>query len=262
MRQDISGAIFSNWLRAKDSLGLQRRAPHAIVSQQGIEIMLDPKNQRYAKRIQELKEEGLEVAKLEKRSYDLIYIQDEDQIRLHAWLINVGNILETVFGENSLHNKHFKDVLPRDGIKFVEHSYDIFPIIGVLTGALDDLEKGFLIGQEFIIAGEVFDTILEQARYLNSSGYKDPAAVLARVVLEDTLKRLARSLNIDSDRKASIINEDLRQAGLYAKPQWRFIQAWLDVGNAAAHGDFNDYDREKVEKMITGIEQFLISNLK
>lgn len=224
--------------------------------------MLNPKHQRYADRIRELIEEGKAVARLEKPSSVGSYIQGDDKIRAQAWLVNGGNILETVFGSESIHYKHFREALPKHGVGNVQHSYDIHPLNGVLVGALDDLEKGFLIGQEFIIAGEVFDTILEQAKFLNESGYKDPAAVLARVVLEDTLKRLARSENIDDNRKASAINDDLRSNSVYPQPQWRFIQAWLDIGNAAAHGNFNEYNVDDVTKMIEGIEQLIISRFQ
>jgi len=130
----------------------------------------------------------------------------------------------------------------------------------LLEGALNDLENGYLIGQEFIIAGEVFDSVLEQATYLNQSGHKDPAAVLARVVLEDSLKRLAREESLNETLSASRINDELRRVGRYAQPQWRLIQAWLDLGNAAAHGRFAEYSQQDVQKLIEDIERFLAAH--
>jgi hypothetical protein len=223
--------------------------------------MLNPKHKRYADRVQELIEEGQAVAKLERPSSVGPYIQDEDKIPLQAWLIKVSNILETVFGPESPHVRHFGE-FTKDGMRLVEHSYDILPIVGLLTGALDDLEQGYLAGQEFLIAGEVFDSVLEQAKHLNQNGYKDPAAVLARVVLEDSLKRIARSEGIDDSQKASRLNDELKKAGRYPQPQWRLVQAWLDVGNAAAHGKFDAYDEEDVERLIKDIERFLATEFR
>lgn len=219
--------------------------------------MLNPKYKRYADRLRELVEEGQTVAKLEKPSSVGSYVQGEDNIKLQGWLTKVSNILETVFGAQSPQFRHFNAVLPREGLRFVIHSYDIHPITGVLSGALDDLEAGYLVGQEFLIAGEVFDSILEQAKALNKKGYKDPSAVLGRVVLEDALKRLAKPEGIEENKRASQINDELKKLGKYSQSQWRFIQAWLDIGNAAAHGKFNEYSEAGVEKMIEGIEQFL-----
>lgn len=224
--------------------------------------MLNPKYKRYAERLQELIEEGKAVAKLERPSPVGSYIQGEDDVKLNAWLTKTSNILETVFGTQSPQFRSFREVLPKEGIGDVSHSYEVYPIAGVLAGALDDLDKGFLIGQEFLIAGEVFDSILEQAKELNKSGYKDPAAVLARVVIEDALRRLARREGIDDNQRASQINDDLKKLGNYPQAQWRFIQAWLDIGNAAAHGKFGEYTEEDVVKMIEGVEQFLVAKLQ
>jgi hypothetical protein len=147
--------------------------------------------------------------------------------------------------------------MPRGGVRFVQHSYEVHPLIGLLAGASDDLEKGYLLGQEFLIAGEVFDSVLEQAKYLVTSGYKDPAAILARVVLEDALKRLARGEGIDDTPRASRINDELKAIGKCPQPQWRLIQAWLDIGNAAAHGKFDEYNKEDVVKLLEGVEGFV-----
>jgi len=224
--------------------------------------MLNPKYQRYADRLRELIKEGQTLAKLEKPSSVGSYIQDEDNARVQSWLAKTRNILEVVFGSKSPHLRNFEEVLPQYGIRHVQHSYDIHPIVGVLSGALDDLENGYFIGQEFFIAGEVFDSILEQAKYLNQTGYKDPAAVLARVVLEDALKRLARSEDIDDNQKASVINDELKKKDKYPQSQWRFIQAWLDIGNAAAHGKVNEYTSESVANLIDGIEHFLSTDFR
>lgn len=218
--------------------------------------MANTKQQGTASRIRQLIEEGTAVAKLERPSSVGEYIQDQDTVQLHAWLVRVSNILEAVFGPESPHAKHLKELMP-NGPRLVQHSYEVYPIIGLLKGALDDLEGGFLRGQEFLLAAEVFDTIPEQATHLTKLGYKDPAAVLGRVVLEDALRRLAIEARADPTVKAARINDELKKAGRYSQPQWRVIQAWLDIGNAAAHGEFAKYDAGDVRSMLEGIAKFL-----
>lgn len=219
-------------------------------------MMLSPKHERYADRIRELIEEGQAVAKLERpsgvRGFGP-YIRDK--VPLQAWLVKVNNILETAFGPHSPQMYHFQQFTT--DIAAVAHSSEVLSIVGVLTGALDDLEEGYLLGQEFLIAGEVFDSVLEQAKHLNQSGHKDPAAVLARVVLEDALKRMARGEGLDDNQSASRLNDELRRIEKYPQPRWRLVQAWLDIGNAAAHGNFNEYNEEDVEGLIENIGQFL-----
>jgi hypothetical protein len=213
--------------------------------------MLSPKHQRYADRMRALVQEGHAVAKLERDSSVGPYIQEH--LPLHSWLTKVENIIETVFGAESPHYRRLKVLTERQP----QHSYEVNKLIGLLTGGLDDLEQGYLIGQEFIIAGEVFDSVLEQAKHLNQIGHKDPAAVLARVVLEDALKRLGREESVDEKLSASRINDELKRIGRYAQPQWRLVQAWLDTGNAAAHGKFYEYSQDNVTKLVEDIERFL-----
>jgi len=73
--------------------------------------MLNPKHKRYADRIRELIEEGQVIAKLEHPSSSGgASIHGKDTIPLQAWLINVSNILETVFGPQSPHVRHFEEL--------------------------------------------------------------------------------------------------------------------------------------------------------
>ena len=220
--------------------------------------MLNPKYQRFADRLEELIEEGKHIATLERPSSIGAYIQGDDEIRVHEWLTKTQNILKIVFGGQSLHHRNYEETLPNGGIRLVRHSYDINPIVGVLQGALSDLKNGFLLDQEFFIAGEVFDSVLEQSKhFLDKNGNKDIAAILMRIVVEDALKRLARKEGISDDLKASVINDELKGKKRYNQVRWRSIQTWLDVGNSAAHGKFEEYSKNDVFNAIVGIEQFL-----
>lgn len=221
---------------------------------------LPPRLKRLSDRMRELIAEGKSIAALERPSEGAgPYIQDKPA--LHSWLSKVTNIIETSFGAQSSQSRHLSQLMP-NGIQFVEHSYEILSIVGLLSGAVDDLEKGYLLKQEFLIAGELFDSLLEQANHLNQTGYKDPAAVLGRVVLEDALRRIARREGLDSGEKASAINDLLRNAGVYAQPRWRMVQAWLDIGNAAAHGKVSDFTEQDVTKMLEGISEFLADDFR
>lgn len=218
-------------------------------------MTLNPRQQRAAERIKALIAEGESVAALERDSAVGKYIQEYKP--LNAWLVKVENIVSTVFGTGS---PQFR-LLSKATEHNVSRSYQVERLVGVLTGALDDLEGGFLIDQEHLIAGEIFDSVLEQARYLAKSGFKDPAAVLARVVVEDTLRRLAREVGLPDAGKAAALNDALKDKERYAKPQWRLVQAWLDVGNSAAHGKFDDYTDQIVLQMIDDIERFLAQEI-
>jgi hypothetical protein len=225
--------------------------------------MLNPKLQKYADRIKSLIEEGETLSRtctpleiyLDILSPDSSFIQ-RDTSKVFSWITKSTNALINVFGENDTHCKIF--------VLFSEISPDrknlIDRRIGCLKAALSDIEDGFMQGQDFFIASEIFDSVLEQAKYLNEKGYKDPAAVLGRTVIEDALRRLARKEGLDDSKKAAMINNELKAANIYHQPMWRQVEVWLDIGNKAAHGDFSTFDENQVKLMLEGIGQFLANH--
>ncbi|MEI2396132.1 DUF4145 domain-containing protein [Paenibacillus phytohabitans] len=213
--------------------------------------MLNPKYKRYVDRLCELSEESVHI--LATRIEDSEFSSIKDKVRLKSWVTKVENIIEIACGKSSPHYKALSKLTSRT----IEHPYQINAVTGVLSAAIDDISNGFLTGQEFIIAGEIFDSVLEESRQLFYTHHKDAAAVLCRVVLEDSLKRIARQESIDDNQKASKINEELKKKGRYGQPQWRMIQAWLDIGNSAAHGKFTEYTEQDVKGFIDGVESFI-----
>ena len=95
---------------------------------------------------------------------------------------------------------------------------------------------------------------------MNETKWERSAAVLARIGLEDALRRLERDAGIGESLKASAINNKLKEAGRYNQVQWRLLQFCLDVGNMAAHPT-DGPTREEVEKMIDEIQSFLAAYL-
>jgi hypothetical protein len=216
--------------------------------------MLNLKQKRYAERIKKLIAEGETLAnnpQLSKEGYKII----GDNAKRIEWLSKVENIIETTFSKNSSQFRRNEE-LSRGKTHLPTQ---INKIVGLLKGGLSDLEGGFLVSQEFLIAGEIFADVLEQAKYFHSLKHKDVAAMLCRTVLEDGLKRMARKANLNDKPPPAKLNEKLCEKGLYKEHLRRSISAWIKIGNSAAHGDFNDYDDNHVKNMLEGIEHFLES---
>lgn len=217
-------------------------------------MLLNPRQKRKAERLRDLIALGKQLAQQDTslRSTE-VYGWIEDGIATSAFKANADNALVTSVGPRSPHYQHFAKFIESKSCR--THN-EVEEIVGIMQGALNDLEGGYLVGQEHLIAAEIFDSLIEQAVALNSAGYKDPAAMLGRVVVEDALKRLAREEGISDSLKASVINDQLKDK-VYPQPTWRQIQAWLDIGNSAAHGQFNEYTADQVTSMLRDIPTFL-----
>lgn len=106
----------------------------------------------------------------------------------------------------------------------------------------------------------IFDDLIDQAKELVMKGFKDPAAVLGRIIIETTLKDLCKKEKIEIEDKAglSAINNQLKEAGVFTKPQFKNCQINIELGNSAAHGKFEDYDESDVKKMLEYLESSLL----
>lgn len=146
------------------------------------------------------------------------------------------------------------------------HSYDhLASIIGITESLLFDVKSGYLKSLEELIHADVFSDFIEMADHLNSTGYKDAAAVMAGSTLESHLKNLAskHAVSIESSgkpKKADTINSDLVKSGAYSKLDQKNVTAWLDLRNKAAHGNYSEYDKQQVALLISSVRDFLTRN--
>lgn len=173
------------------------------------------------------------------------------------WQLSCLNILEKTFGEDSDHYESFDSYHKELGNMQAWVDYGI----ACMESAKEEIEKGFLYEVEHLISADFFDSILEHAEFLLSKGHKDPSAVLGRVVIEKTLKQIAEREGIALQEKVKLskINEILWKSKMYDKVTWRLIQGYIDLGNFAAHGDFDKYNEDNVEDMLKWIKKNLMS---
>ncbi len=225
--------------------------------------MPNPHLQKYADRFKELISEGEALSKGCQRATRIWDVEigsngsgNWDTAAVFAWVTKSTHAINAVFGSTSSHFNLFTRSTAVN--PFCKGPIDSGT--GCLRAALSDLEGGFVKGQEFAIASGVFANVLEQAKYLNDHHFKDPAAVLMRVVLEDALKRMTREEGLDDTLKAAMLNQNLWKAERYNQPQWNMISAWLTIGNKAAHGEFGEYNEADVQTAISGVEQFLATH--
>lgn len=182
-----------------------------------------------------------------------VEIEQYQTIAAPQWNTSCLNLLNRVFGSDSVHFQEFSDAL-----KMPTAGY-IYGALGVFKAAKDDYENGYLFDVRQLIEAEVFDDFLEQAVHLFSAGYHQPAAVIAGSVLEDGLRKLCQKNGITlPDRpKLDQMNADLAKAGVYNKLVQKRITTFADLRNKAAHGQWDQFTKEDVREMIDGVRRFM-----
>jgi hypothetical protein len=139
-------------------------------------------------------------------------------------------------------------------------------IRGILESLRFDVANGYWETATELAHAEVFADFLDMARYLNTEGYKDAAAVIVGSSLEAHLRQLCGKWGVGVEvqsakgltpKKADLMNADLAKTDAYGKLDQKSITAWLDLRNDAAHGHYDKYTAEQVALLISGVRDFM-----
>ena len=166
------------------------------------------------------------------------------------------SLILKLVGENSPHYKNF--IMPNQ-----DEYHKVSACFGVLDRLKTELEQDLLDDRETLVRAEVFTDFLEMAQHLLEAGYKDPAATLVGGVLENGLKKIAEKHNIAVKDKDDIssLNTKLGDAKAYSQLDRSQIQTWKKLRDSAAHGNYDEYTKPKVEAMLEGVRRLLAEHL-
>ena len=144
----------------------------------------------------------------------------------------------------------------------------------LLVALKADLAGGWLDKITEQVQAEVAADYLGMANSLMSEGVQGrneyvPAAVLAGAVLERGLRDLCgRQMPVVSTSKTNgepktmnPLIDDLKAAKAFNELQAKELRTWADIRNAAAHGEFEKFNRGQVEAMVPGVRRFLAQYL-
>ena len=194
-----------------------------------------------------------------KTGHDLVWKWQEYEAewlsKKTRWQTACLHILEKTFGIKNIYYKNFQKSTSYSDNSQLDWGVEL------MKGAKEEIEKGFLYNIKYLVSADFFNSIIEQATYLLESGFKDAAAVYGRVIIENTLKDLAKrkTVKVPNKIKLSELNQLLKKEKIYPQHMWRSIQAQIDIGNSAAHGKFDEYDDKAVSDMLTWIKEKLLT---
>ena len=147
-------------------------------------------------------------------------------------------------------------------------------VCGTLRGLKEDYERGLLDDLPHLIETNMMSDYMRQAEQLLGEGVAGqydhvPAAVLAGAILEDGLRRLCQRQSpsiatTKSNGSLVMMNamvDELKKAGVYNELKAKQLRSWVDIRNAAAHGNFSSFTRADVEQMLVGVQTFLADYL-
>jgi hypothetical protein len=177
----------------------------------------------------------------------------KDTVGLEAMYTEAISLLATIYGRGDPHYQrviHFYNE---------RHLHALEQTEGLLLGTKANLESGLLDDLRSRILVDIKSDFLETSRLLLEEGQKDPAAVLACIVLEDSLKRLAQKADLKDalDKEMNVTAALLFNAGVIEKSTNQSIQNFKNLRNAALHAQWNQVSGESVALLLAFLPVFI-----
>ena len=181
-----------------------------------------------------------------------------DRQQYMKWRSQVHECLRQVLGPEHNYTKEFQSAVTDR-----QYSGCVQDGLGILSGALEDVEQGHIDSLRDLVAAEVFSDFLDQAQHLLGKHYNAPAASLAGAVLENGLRSLAERNGIPVRAKDNLaaLNNKIAAKDIYTRLRQKQVETWIEVRNAADHGRFDDFTESDVGDLIRGVRDFLSTDL-
>ncbi len=141
--------------------------------------------------------------------------------------------------------------------------------MGTLHGLKRDYENGFWGSLEERVVANISADYMTQVEGLLNEGQPGQYDHVPGAVLEDALRRLCdrQTPQVPTDKpngRPKALNaliQDLQKANAFNKLKAQQLRGLAQVRNSAAHGKFDEFNREDVELMVKGVKNFLADYL-
>jgi len=183
----------------------------------------------------------------------LYQLGTSNRARLREWKDSCLGLIGDAAGEDSELFRAFPFERP-------DHMQDTFHeamdhYLSILRMLRDISEE---LGAKDFTRGDGSASIVHGARRLLEAGHKDAAAIYCRVALEVSLRSLCVRGGVGFEEGDSInkMAKGLREASVIGQDEWRAIQRWATLVNAAAYQRFSQVKPEKVRDMVDWLGHF------
>ena len=186
------------------------------------------------------------------------YAVEERMAEYQAWIMSCANLVKLVAYRDSyfiqecdklLNNEHLEYGIPQNLVK---------RLLGLMQSMKSEWDQN-LIGQiEYIIVAETFDDFLDHAASYHKGNKKMEASVLASVVLEDTIKKIAKKKGLDpSGLSLEQLMDELVILNEFTGVKAKRVKGYAGVRNKAVHAEWDEFDIRDVGDLIKGTRELI-----
>lgn len=217
-------------------------------------------------RLDRLIDEGKELLEIipPVRAIDPSKQNPELIIKHLKWRMSCMNFIRNSFGEKHYFFNQFDkaskggweqyEVLDEHKISkpYLYCLEDLAESFAVLTSIKENIDLGLISDVKHLYESNLFSNLVNQGLELLTKGYRAAAAIYGRISIENAIRGLCDSNDIQQREKVSDMLVELRRIQIIDLPLERTIQAKYDIGTMAAHGreEFAKYSDKEIQEML------------
>lgn len=178
------------------------------------------------------------------------------------WFTSAANAISVIAPPDSVHRAQMNPLLVHPDLQKGFPANLGRKMLGILESLAADLRAGLLKKFEYIVLGASFDNFLDHATDYHRAGKKLEAAVLAAVVLEDTIRKIAEKHGLEAHGPSlDSITDELVKLRVLTPVKAKRIKAYVGTRNRALHADWEGFDIRDVGEMILGVRELIEHSL-
>ena len=203
------------------------------------------------------------------RDYILYHERDENywcranyMKDIQSWIASSVNIIFITVTKDSYFYQECNKIVNDENLRTGIPLHTVQKLTGLLESLKDEIESGFLRQLEYIFTASAFDDFLDHAIQFHKSGKKIESSVLASVVFEDTIRKIAKKNLVDeAGNNLELIIDNLVKKNVFTPIKAKRIKSYSAIRNQALHAQWDEFDLSDIGQLNKGtkniIETFL-----
>lgn len=186
------------------------------------------------------------------------WVDDRLIPEVQAWMTSVANVVMLLAPQGSYFRDELVRITTNDRLKGGAPWALLQKMHGLLTSLKDAAVHGLLRKIEYIAIATAFDDFLDHAEAFHKGNKAREAGVLAAIVLEDTIKRIAAKNNIPtSGISLEQLIDELVKIGVFTPVKAKRIKGYAGVRNPALHAEWEEFDIKDAGDLIAGTRELI-----
>ena len=193
---------------------------------------------------------------------DSYWCRESHMKNLQSWISSSANIIFLTVNQDSYFHKECNKIVNDENLNSGIPLHTVRKLTGLLESLKSEIESGFLRQLEYIFTASAFDDFLDHAIQFHKSGKKIESSVLASVVFEDSIRKIAKKNSIEeAGNNLELIIDNLVKKGIFTPIKAKRIKSYSAIRNQALHAQWEEFDLSDVGQLNKGtrdiIETFL-----